>query len=189
MAFPETVRAQLSGREVRLAVLIHLDFRTTPKRIHLGFGPVRAGGFVWQGIGEVGAIAGLEQAISGTAPQATFTLSGVSTDLIAASLAASDEVKGRDVTVFLQFYDANLARLDEPQAVYAGVMDVMSYRVSGPSLATVRLTAESLFARRSKPMWGALSDRDQKRLFPGDRGLEGIARIQNKTAYWPIIVA
>lgn len=188
MAFSETVKAMLAGREVRVAILLHLEFKTQPKRIHIGYGKIRAGGFIWEGIGEAVSMEGLERAMGGTAPQAAFTLSGVSTSLLAATLAASDEVNDRPITVFLQFFGADNKPLDTPYATYRGMMDVMSFKRTGPALATVTLTSETLFVHRSRPIWGALSDRDQKRLYPGDRGLERIAQIPSRTVPWPIIV-
>lgn len=185
--FPDTVAAQLAGQVVNVCVLAHFDFATNPMRVWMGAGDIRAGGQIWKGIGELGSMSGLETPIGGTAPQATFMMSGVSPELVADALNLSDEVKGRDVTVYVQFLDADLQTLDNPFAIYAGIMDVMSYTMTGPSTRTIKLTAESLFARRGTPLFGNLSDRDQQRLFPGDRGLDRIAQIPFKTATWPII--
>lgn len=185
--FPDTVAAQLRGQVVNVCMLAHFDFATNPMRVWMGFGDLNAGGFTWKGIGELGGVSGLETPIGGTAPTATFTMSGVSAPLVADALNSSDEVKGRDVTVYLQFLDGGLLPLDDPFAIYAGIMDVMSYTMTGPSTRTIKLTAETLFARRGTPLFGNLSDRDQQRLYPGDRGLDRIAQIPFKTATWPII--
>lgn len=186
-AFSATVAAMLAGQVVRFAVLLFADFKTEPVRYWLGHGDLSAGGYVWKGAGQVISMTGLEEAIGGIAPQATFTLSGVDPSLLNDALHASDEVKDRDIVVYLQFFDENGQNLDQPYALYSGIMDVMSVRYSGPTSASISVTAERLFARRGAPFWGNLADRDQQRLFPGDRGLDRIAQIPSKVATWPII--
>jgi len=184
--FPDTIAASLAGRVVRCSYLVHLDFATNPQRLWLGLGLLSAGGHEWSGIGELASISGLESAIGGTAPVVTFGLSGVDPSILGAALATSDEVKGRDATIFLQFFDEDAQTLDNPYAIWAGVMDVMRARSEGTETRTVELTAETLFTRRASPPWGYLSDRDQRRLFPGDRGLEEMASMANKNAEWPV---
>jgi hypothetical protein len=184
--FPQTMAAALAGRTVRASWLVHLDFAEEPQRLWLGHGLLSAGGFTWSGLGELGAIGGVESAIGGTAPVVTFTLSGVAPSILAAAKNSAQQAKGRDASISLQFFDEQSQTLDDPYAVWVGVMDVMGARGEGPQARTVQLTAETLFTRRASPAWGYLSNRDQQRLFPGDRGLEEVAAMANKTVEWPI---
>jgi hypothetical protein len=86
----------------------------------------------------------------------------------------SAEVYGRDVNVYIQFFDANFRPLDNPYVCWAGMMDVMHVK-HNVDTCTIELTAESLFFRRSLAPLGILSDRDQNRFYPGDTGLSGDA--------------
>lgn len=183
--FSESAAAVLAGRTIRCAILVFFNFLTTPKRAWLGDGDLYAGGFVWSGLGELGSIDGLDRPLGDTAPQATFRLSGVDGPVITETLAASTEVKGRDVTVYIQMFTDLLMPLDGPVAIYSGVMDVMRVTAAGATSRTIEVTAETLFTRRSMPAWGYLSDRDQNRLFPGDRGLEFVPSMAAKTVVWP----
>lgn len=183
--FNETVAAHLAGSTVRASFLVHLDFLTDPQRLWNGHGELFAGGETWSGLGELGSISGIESALGGAAPVVTFGLSGVAPEIVAASLASSDEVKGRDATIFLQFFDEASQTLDDPYALWAGTMDLMRVKAEGPTSRTIELTAETLFTRRAVPPWGYLSDRDQQRLFPGDRGLEEVAAMASKSVEWP----
>lgn len=183
--FPDTIAAVLAGQEVRASFLVHFDFLTQPMRVWAGYGALTAGGHTWNGLGELGSLSGLESAIGGTAPETTFTLSGVDPVLVSKALTSSAEVKGRDVTVYIQFFDANWQTLDAPFAVYMGTMDVMRIKASGPTSRTIDLTAESAFARRALPPFAFLTDRDQQRRHPGDRGLEQIPALMSKTVEWP----
>ncbi|MDP2358021.1 MAG: hypothetical protein Q8M31_18420 [Beijerinckiaceae bacterium] len=184
--FPETIAAALAGSTVRPGYLVHLDFLDDPQRLWLGHGLLEAGGHTWSGIGELASISGIESAIGGTAPVVTFGLSGVSPAIIAASLVSASQAKGRDAAIYLQFFDEAGQTLDNPYAVWLGFMDVMRVQVDGPQIRRVELTAETLFTRRASPPWGYLSDRDQQRLFPGDRGLEEIAAMRDKSVEWPV---
>jgi hypothetical protein len=184
--FPETKAAALAGSTVRASYLVHLDFLDDAQRIWLGHGMLSAGGFTWSGLGELGSISGIESAIGGTAPVVTFGLSGVAPEIIAASLVSAAQAKGRDAAIYLQFFDEASQTLDSPYAVWLGFMDVMRVQIDGPQSRRVELTAETLFTRRASPAWGYLSDRDQKRLYPGDRGLEEVAAMRDKSVEWPV---
>ena len=184
--FPATVAAALAAREVRIARLVEMDFADGVGRYwEGGTGQLVAGGQTWLGTGELGAIGGIESAIGGTAPEIKLSLSGIAGSFVAEMLAAETQVKGRDLTIYLQFFDDAWNTLDEPYAVFLGLMDVMSAKVA-PNKATIDLSVESLFTRRGRPVWGYLSDRSQQGLYPGDRGLELMAAMRLASPFWPV---
>ncbi|MET8524105.1 hypothetical protein [Nocardioides sp. NPDC004968] len=183
--FSETAAAALAGRTVRASQLVFLDFATAPMRVWLGFGPLVAGGFTWSGLGELGSISGLESPLGGTAPVTTLALSGVKPELISAARDASAEVTGRSAIVSIQFFDDAWQPLDAPYAIMSGIMDRISIAAPDVDTRQVQVSVEWLFTRRAIPPFGMLSDRDQKALFPGDRGLEQMSAMQNKSTVWP----
>lgn len=192
--FPETVGAKLAGRTVAASLLVHMEFAETPRRWWLGFGPLEAGGHTWLGTGEMIAIDGLEQPIGTVAPKTTFQLSGIDAQLVLLARQASDRVKDRRCTVYIQFFDiapsdASVqawSTLDDPFAIWSGRMDQMSYTAQGPAQRGISLTAESLWTNRRKPAYGYWTDRDQNARFPGDRGLEQVVNLVSKTIRWPV---
>ncbi len=184
--FSETAAAALRGRQVRATHLALLDFASQPMRLWLGRGTLRAGGYDWTGLGEWASVSGIESPLGGTAPVTTLALSGVDPDLVPKALNSSSEVKNRAVTIYIQVFDEDFQTLDSPYAVMSGTMDKMSIKADGPVTRTIELTAEWLFTRRAIPPFGYLSDRDQKSLFTGDRGLEQISTMQSKSVYWPV---
>lgn len=184
--FSQTIAAKLAGREVAAALLTHAEFRETERRWWNGFGTVRLGGHDWTGIGEIVGIDGLEQPIGTVAPKTTFTLSGVDATVVQLCRQASDRVKDRRITVYVQFWDAlDFAPLDNPYAIWSGKMDQMTYTAQGPNSRSVKLTAESVWVNRKRPPYGFLTDRDQNARFPGDRGLEQVVDLVQKTIRWP----
>lgn len=194
--FPETVKRYLAGGEIAAAWLCRFDFRDATKRAWLGFGDLEAGGHLWQGIGSVVAIDGIARASGTEAAGATFTLSTEDREIMTAAAGAADQVSGRRCSVAIQFFETAAsaskdggvqvgACLDLPVVVWAGRMDQIVFAKDGPSLRTITLTAETLFANRNRPPYGLYTAGDQRARFPGDRGLDRIAALESKTVSWP----
>lgn len=188
--FPETIAAHLAGRTVRASFLVLFDFVTTPMRVWTGAGSIVTAGQTWYGIGAIGSISGLEQAVNGEAPETTFVLSGVNPEIV--TLARSewrDEALDRLAKVYLQFHndddDAPRELFDAPFAIWAGRMQTPRFELQGPSSRRITVSAESLFALRSRPAYSQYTDTDQKLRFPGDRGFEFVPGLVNKTVTWP----
>lgn len=192
--FPETIAAKLAGRTIGASLLAFMDFKDAPRRWWPGFGPLEAGGYTWQGTGELISVGGLDQPIGTVAPKATFQLSGIDASIVTLARQASDRVKDRRVTVYIQFFDASpddagvqpWTNLDQPFAVWSGLMDQMTYTADGPANRGINLTAESLWVNRRRPAYGLWTDRDQNARFPGDRGLEQVVNLVTKTIRWPV---
>lgn len=191
--FNETVSAYLDGRSLGASYLVFMDFRDAPRRWWTGFGTLHTAGTDWQGTGEVISIDGLQSSIGMSAPQTTFTLSGVDPDIVAQAKAGSERVKDRRVRVYIQFFHINpsdagnqvWANLDQPSVIWSGRMDTIRFTADGPSQRSITVTAESLWTNRSRPPYGLYTDRDQNARFAGDRGLEQVASLVNKTIRWP----
>lgn len=188
--FPETIRAHLGGRTVRISFLVLLDFVSSPVRIWTGSGRLTTGGANWYGLGQLGSISGLEQAVNGEAPETTFVLSGINSEIV--SLARDEfPTEGRDrlAQVLIQFHNAEddrpLELFDQPYPIWAGRMQVPRFELQGPRTRKITVSAESLFALRSRPSFSQYTDTDQNARFPGDRGFEFVPSLINKTVTWP----
>jgi len=196
--FTNTIRAQAAGQHVIAALFVTFAFKSGTLRVWEGDGPLDRGGFTWRGMGHrtdgmgnpLQSIDGLEQAINGTAPQLSLTLSGVDATVVQAARkdADADEIEGRDLTVEIGFFDAtspNLVPLDGLMQLGIWTMQKPSFTATGPTLRTIMLPCETLFAQRSRAPFGMLTDRDQQRRFPGDKALEFVPTMVDRTATWP----
>lgn len=197
--FSETVSAYLAGYKVQAAALVMFDFTSGPMRLWRGHGNLTtADANVWQGLGELGSVTGIEQAVNGQAPQMVFTLSGL--DAAIMHLARDEfeaEAIGRSVYVFIQFFGVddvadpdNQRPLDLPYPIAAGRMMRPTFnfplRAENQSSArSISISAESLFSLRSRPKWAMYTDSDQQQRFPGDLGFEFVGGLVNKTVTWP----
>lgn len=186
--YSDPVEAQLAGRTLAVLPLVFMDFVDAPRRWWPGFGDlVTSDGNTWQGTGNLISLDGLDEDTGTSATPMTFTLSGVDADTVTLARNASDRVKGRRVTVYLQFFDAaTWATIDAPDVFKIATMEQMRVTTEGPSTRRITVTAEGLWAGRNRPPYGLLSDRDQNARFPGDRGLEQMASLVAKTIRWPV---
>jgi hypothetical protein len=197
--FPDTIARALGGGKVLCAALARFDFTSETMRLWRGYGTLTTNdGAQWSGLGEFGEMSGIEQAVNGEAPEATFTLSGLDADVM--RLARDEfesEVRGRMARVYLQFFgveDAedpdNQRPLDNPYPVWAGRLLKPTFSLApadgdSPGTRSVSISAESLFSLRSRPKASLYTDADQQRRFPGDKGFEFVASLVNKVLTWP----
>jgi len=189
MNFSAAVKEQMEGRLVRLDYLVEFRFASSTVRLWNGFGPLGTqDSKVWEGLAGLGSLTGLQQAINGTAPEQTLTLSGVDARFASIARGEREEYYGRAVLVYLQFFDEAWQTLDSPYAVSMRLMDrltqTMAQGEDGP-VYTVSVSAETPFVTRRRPGFGYLTDRDQQQRYPGDRGLERVAGIDQKTIIFP----
>lgn len=187
--FSSTAETIIAGNEVRCDLLVFFDFTTTPMRVWAGMGELNTlDGHTWSGIGDLGSIGELEGDAGGVAAQTTFTLSGVSPTVIAKALNQSDEVKNRRVNVYLQFFNEAFQCLDNPYAIWSGLMDTMSIdQAANGGDCIITVNAEGLFSERSRPPFGFVTEEDQQRLFPTSQGLWEVPYMVNRTVIWPLI--
>lgn len=187
--FSATVAAALAGRTVRRERLVRFDFKSESLRLwEGGHGTLRtADGQMWAGAGQLGQIGDIESSIGGTAPSVEFSLSGVDPTVLAKALSASDEVKGRLVEVYLQHFNEDWSPLDGLYQTFSGIMDRMPVSAPpGSPTRTIKLVAETIWTQRGFAPFSFISDRDQKRLYPGDRGCEQVAAMASKSIQWPV---
>ncbi|WP_062228790.1 hypothetical protein [Aureimonas frigidaquae] len=177
--------AAAQGREVTLAALVDFDFPGYRLRTWSGSGVLVVDGVEWHGAGQMGSISAIPFGENDSADKITFTLSGVEPQLVT-QVNNSDAVRGRDVTVYGQFFDNTTHQpLDGKFVIRSMIMDTIGYSASGPSERTISLTAETIWTARNLASYSYWSDRDQKARYPGDRGCEFIPTLKNKVVAWP----
>ena len=182
LAIPDEV---LRNGNIAQAVLVHMDFRDTPKRWWTGFGDLNAGGHTWQGIGDLISISQITSSYKVSAEPATFEVAATP-EMLALALAEKERVRGRDVTIYLQLF-ANVHMssftpggteimagdpIGSPLTLFSGSMQRMPWKASGPTQRSISIECEGIFLRRNLPPRGRWTDSDQKARYPGDRGLE-----------------
>lgn len=185
--FPETIRS----KSVQAGLLVKFSFISGAMGLWNGNGELTTNdGQVWKGLRGLGSVSGLEQAINSSAPQAVFSVSGVGTDWQREEQGDPFDYVNQPVNVYLQFFSANWTPLDAPCAIWGGTMQTLQDSFGWDDskkawVSTIGVTAESWFSGRGRPPFSFYSSRDQKGRFPGDRGCEYMAQMQNHIDRWP----
>lgn len=169
IAIPDEV---LRSGGIQQAVLVHMDFRDTPKRWWTGWGDIQVNGHIWQGLGDLISISPISTTYQVSAEQVTFEVASTP-EMLELAKDAKDRVRDRAVTIYLQLLTADPeAPIGTPLALYSGTMQRMPWSASGPGERRLRLECEGNFFRRNAAPRGRWTDADQKARYPGDRGLE-----------------
>jgi hypothetical protein len=196
--FPETVRAQDWRFHVKCNLYVLFDFATAPIRVWTGDGPLTREAELWHGIGRrvdqsgspLQSIEGLQQAMNGTAPLMTLTMSGVDSRVVNAAREdlAAGEIEGHRLTIWIGFMVADVmgdVPLDDLVVLGEWTMQRPSFVGQGRILRTITLPCETIFAQRSRAPFGMLTDRDQQRRYPGDKALEFVPSMVDRAVTWP----
>ena len=180
--------AELRGAAVRLGTLLRLDFASGTLRLWEGAGELETlDGHSWLGHGGLVNVSDAELAAGFFASTYSVSLSGLPdefTDIYSRAMAQEEEVKGRAIVASLQVFGADWQPLGLPVALWAGVMDKLTFDKAAGS-RTVSLQCETPFVTRRKPRYGFLTDEDQQRSYPGDRGLRFASAAAEKQLTWP----
>lgn len=200
-AFDDLIEAQLAGATVRAAPLVAFAFKSGVGRYWPGFGTLVAGDASWQGIGNLGTLSPITGGTSGAIDEITFSLTG-DTSILAHLEEDADESDGREVNVYLQFFD--LRRQDEdgnwvdwrtladPISLFWGTMGPLMPQMSPPDengrrQRIIAVRAQSAFFNVNRPRYRFFSDRDQKARDPThtDNIFVKTSQFAEGTIRWP----
>ncbi len=157
------------------------DFQSGAVRVWSGIGSKTWGGNTYTGLGYLGTMSPIEETADVRANGVAFSVSGVPSSLI--STVLSDNYQGRDVKLWLGALDGSGAIIADPYQVFAGRMGNVEID-EGPDTATIRVYAESRLIDLQRSRERRYTNEDQQIDFPGDRGLEYMARAQSTPFLW-----
>lgn len=139
----------------------------------------------WSGVGDVASIEEIKETIKNAANGVTMTLSGIDNALLASTL--TEDYQGRDAKIWAAYMTSGLVIIADPVIIWAGQMDVMS-AIDGEGTGRITLQCEPRDARLRRASESLLTDEEQQRLFPGDKGLEFVQELQGKQIVWGRVV-
>lgn len=176
---PDTKTASLAAVK-NMAVLMEADFDSQPIRLFSGYGTITIGGVDYLGSGKLISINPAQETAEIQANGMTVQLSGVQQADIA--LALTEKYRGRACRLKLAFLTDAGALIGDPVPIFSGRMDVMTD--NGDAVAPIiTLTAENDLIRLSIARRRNRTHEDQQIDYPGDRFLEYVPAMQNKTIY------
>lgn len=203
---PAAVEALLGSEAILSALLLEMRFASGTVRVsdwNVPFTDLRWG-HEWIGFGELAGMAEVSGGDGELAPYREYVLGMPWDYLDSAAQAATEQLGssmvlrariaeavqdradflGREATLYLQLFDAERTPVGYPMALDTGIMDRAESSFTGEG-AFMRMRVEGLMARSGRPIYGFLTDRDQRRRHPGDRGLRFVTELMvGKTAKW-----
>ena len=158
-------------------------------------------GTEWYGAGQLLEISSVEETQEMAAKGATITMSGIPSNLL--SLALSEPYQGRVCNLyfgnflqgrlleeggdFILFEDGSKIGLESNKTgfnqVFSGYMDQMNIE-EGPQSSTIELTVENKLITLERSRVARFTSGYQKSKFAGDKGLDFVESMQDKTVPW-----
>jgi hypothetical protein len=182
--------AALVGSTVRMATLVELQFTSATSRLWNGTGRISVASQIWEGIGALGSIDGLEQGRQAQSSKVTMRLSGVSSEVLASALASKTEVQGGLAYVWLQLFDGDWQPVGARIPVFWGIMQRLGITREAASQLSggariCELEVENGFYGRARPPAGRYTDTDQQSRYPGDKFCRFVPVQRSQIIVWP----
>jgi hypothetical protein len=185
--FDEAVEALADCGQVGCLILVKMDFVEGPGYYWLnGTGDVEVDGQTWTGAAHMVAVSAVSAGTGDAADDLSFTMSGVSTELVA-KVREAGSIRGRRVTIYGRFISATTGELLDDTWVIptADILDRLSYEAVDVSMRRITAHAETIWTERDQPANEFYSSVSQKAIYPDDDGFEFIPALQNATSEWP----
>lgn len=174
---PDFVTALEAGQLVPV-LFVHVEAVTEDLYVWSGIGTVEWNGETWYGVGDLGGIKELGETNDIKAVGLELTLNGVPTDML--SFVLSETASGKAVSIWFGFCDpATRAIVADPDLTYRGKIDTARHQ-AGADTAAITISVENDLISLETPNDRRWTHDDQQRDYPGDRGFEYIAAIQDK---------
>lgn len=159
-----------------------------------GINALDATGITYKGFGQLRDVPTVQQLINGLAERVTFTLSGVSADIVAMASAESEIVKGKPVALGISLFGPDWQQLGPVYWLFRGIADYVVLNQASdagggvPQITrNVQLSVGSLFTGRRRRGASYLTDYDQKSRSPTDKFCERVNLYTNQVSLvWPI---
>ena len=196
--------AEFSAPVVSPVLMAEMFFDSQTVGMFTGIGTLQWGDKTFNGGGTFIGVSPIEETQETEAKGIVVSLNGISPTLI--SLALAERSRGRKFIMYLGsvittryvateddtgrvltedgdyvLLENNL--VDSPYRIFSGLMDVMEISDNGET-ANIRLSVENALIVGQRAKVGRYTSEDQKKLFPGDTGLDFINQLQDKEVVW-----
>lgn len=171
----------LTGVVVRPVLLVEGQFVGGTLNWWTGIGELSWDSKTWLGAGDLLGISEVEETDEIKAGGVTFSLSSVKPSTVA--LALAEMKRGLPGKAWLALLAENGSVIADPKIIFRGKLDTCVV-TDGGETSTITLTYEHELIDLERARQVRYTDQEQKRRFPGDRGLEGIAALQDAQVMW-----
>ena len=159
--------------------LAEIDLPGGLLRVHSGAGSWTVAGYDWKGITDPGgmqlvSVGDVVDPRFGQAAKLDIVISGVNAAFFKSVKDTARQLEGRSAIVYWTAVDQETETIWSGglKKLFPGYMSSPTLVRQGVGIRTIKLGIESLWQSQNFPWGGILNDADQRRRFPGDKGLE-----------------
>lgn len=175
------LNTEFGATELRPIFLVKIVWDSGTSYLWSGYGDLSWNGDTWSGVGHLGTFSVVSETQEVRAEGMNFTLSGIPSALISQVLA--DGRQGNEVSLWIGALDSSGSVVTDPYQLFKGLMDVPGIEEGGDT-SIITLSAENRLIELERAREVRYTDQYQKSRFSGDKGLEYIASLQNKSVNW-----
>lgn len=167
---------------VRVIAMVRLDFDSGVVAWHSGFGNITFGGATYNGVGTLGSVSSVREQPGTKSSSMKIQISGVNSAIV--SLALSEPYINRPASAHITILDDQDRPLTAtPLLIFKGTMDNIEGLAS--NTPSFQVTIKSRLADWERKRNLRYTDADQRKLHPGDRGMEYIPQMSQRKLIWP----
>ena len=169
----------LSRDRVTAVLAANVQFESGTAYVHSGTGTLVLGGYVYYGMGTLGAIDDVSETNTTSPTQLRMTLSGLDMSLFAKTL--NERCVGRPAELYLVAMDDN-GVVQVADLIFKG-------RVSGTGATSgdtnaLQYTVSNIFEDWQRPFPDRYTDESHQAAQPGDRIFRYVAQMAERSIYW-----
>lgn len=173
--------AELAKSTVKPVIFVEAEFVSGIINVWSGVGQISWDGKSWTGLGRFGGVSAVPESTEVEAQGIVLSLSGIPSDLI--SKALNDVRPNKPVKIWFGFLNASDAVIADPYLSFSGTMDTPEIDEGGET-STIRIHAESRLVDFNRPRERRWTHEDQQIDYPGDKGFEYVASLQDWNGVW-----
>ena len=167
----------LSGPHVARIWFLEVDLPSGIQRYHNGIGRVQTGGHEWIGVtnpvGQFVAVDAVQNVRFGQAAAVTVTIAAADASFFKSMREAARSIEGRRADIYWAAFDPE----SEQQTIslkklFPGRISAITVVRQGVGTRIVQFNIEDMWQAQNYPFGGRWSPADQRRRYPGDKGLD-----------------
>jgi hypothetical protein len=177
--FSDADRAFLRRPHIARAWFFDVDLPGGRWLLHSGAGRVTVAGREWFGLSDPFgrqfiSISAVEDPRFGQAAKVDIVLAGINADFLRQVKDNARQMEGRSADVYWAAFDQETQEIWSGglKMLFPGYLSAPAIQWLGAGVRTVPVTVESLWQSQNYPFGGKWNPADQRRRFPGDKGLD-----------------
>lgn len=177
--FSDAMVDWLSRDRVTAVIAANIQFESGTVYVHSGTGTIVLNGFVYYGMGKMGAVDDVGETNSTSPAQLRLTLSGLDLSLFATTL--NQRCVGRQANIYLVVMDdSGVVRAAD--MIFQG--KVSSTGATAGETNALQYTVSNIFEDWQRPFPDRYTDESHQATQPGDRIFRYVAQMAERSIYW-----